>query len=337
MCPQHFRSYIRMLKKSVTKNCSFLSFLSVFYSAEFLATFLFSAFLVLLLTPRTADAQLTQQDQLSTHARAFFPQGEPGSTGLGTGMRSELQYNMKVRSKEKPKLIGEAQEGFWEAEAGGRPTLPSQTQSTPASQSQSEVKVSPYVGYNSAVGYEIDLEQAVAIEYDPEDNDGSNIASGRGGFVAGVGANFALSERESFDLRLRPSVEMAFVSGQSESTEEYTLNTDQQYVQLSGDVIAQFDRGGQYTPYAGGGLAFVRLSGSGQVGGREMEEIEVSGTSVGVNLLGGIRLNDAVDFGIPYAQLRLTLVDPRTDTLTDLDAPSLTPAITLAGGVSLGL
>ena len=326
-----------MLKKSVTKNCSFLSFSSVFYSAVFLATFLSSAFLVLLLTPRIADAQLTQQDQLSTHARASFPQGELGSTDLGTGMRSELQYNMKVRSKEKPKLIGEAQEGFWKAEAGGQPTLPSQTQSAPASQSQSEVKVSPYVGYNSAVGYEIDLEQAVAIEYDPEDDDGSDIASGRGGLVVGIGANFALSERESFDLRLRPSVEMAFVSGQSDSTEGYTLNTDQQYVQLSGDVTAQFDHGDQYTPYAGVGLALARFSGSGQVGGREEEGIEVTGTSIGLNLLGGIRLNDAVDFGIPYAQLRLTLVDLRTDTLTDLGAPSLVPAITLSGGVSFGI
>ena len=104
MCPQHFRSYIRMLKKSATKNCSFLSFLSVFYSTKFLATFLFPAFLVLLLTPRIADAQLTQQDQLSTHARAFFPQGEPGSTDLRTGIRSELQYNMKVRSKKSRNL-----------------------------------------------------------------------------------------------------------------------------------------------------------------------------------------------------------------------------------------
>jgi hypothetical protein len=69
-----------MLEKSVTKNCSFLSFLSVFYSAEFLATFLFSAFLVLLLTPRIANSQPMQKDQLSLHAGAAFPQGEFGAT-----------------------------------------------------------------------------------------------------------------------------------------------------------------------------------------------------------------------------------------------------------------
>lgn len=295
---------------------------------------------LLILLPNTAPAQMMQQGRLSLHSGSSFSQ-EGGSTDLGTKTQSNLRYDLETRPKKKSKFIKESRAGFWKVEEGVRLTSPSQAQSTSASQSRPKYEISPYIGYNSAAGYKVNFAKAIETGYDPEEDDGSEIASAKGGFVLGVGANFALSERESFDLRLRPSIEVAFVSGQSENYEgdfsDNTLSTDQQYIQLSGDVIAQFDRGAPYAPYAGAGLTIVRFSGSGEVTGLEEEELDFSGTTVGLNLLGGIRLNEAVDFGVPYAQLRLSLVDPRADTLTDLDAPSLSPAITLAGGVSFGI
>ena len=326
-------------------------------------TFVF-VFAALVISPRIADAQLAQQDQSSTHARALFPQGEfpQGefvSTYLETRIQSDLRYDVETKPKEKSKFIKESQVEFWKAKAGGQPASASQTQSMSASQSRPKFEVSPHIGYNTAGGYTVDFEEAFDIEWDPEDDDGGDIASSRGGFVVGVGGSVALSEQKSFNLRLRPSIEMTFLSNQSEridiGNESFTLGASQQYLQVSGDVVASFNRGDSFTPYAGGGLTYVSFSGELTADDLpdgtteeeffdlidaedfDAEEGEVNESSIGLSLIGGVRFNEAVDFGVPYAQLRLALVDPRTDTLTDLDAPSLSPAITLAGGVSLGL
>ena len=318
-------------------------------------TFVF-VFAALVISPRIADAQLTQQDQSSTHARALFPQGEFVLIDLETRIQSDLRYDVETKPKEESKFIKESQVEFWKAKAGGQPASASQTQSMPASQSRPKFEVSPHIGYNTAGGYTVDFEEAFDIEWDPEDDDGGNIASSRGGFVVGVGGSVALSEQKSFNLRLRPSIEVTLISDQSESVDEsFTLGASQQYLQVSGDVVASFDRGDSFTPYAGGGLTYVSFSGELTVDDLpdgtteeeffdlidaedfDAEEGEVNESSIGLSLVGGVRLNEAVDFGVPYAQLRLALVDPGTDTLNDLDAPSLSPAITLAGGVSLGL
>jgi len=314
---------------------------------------LVSGFLLILL-PITAPAQMMQQGSLNLHMGSSFPQEEFGSTDLGT-RTSNLRYNLEAVPK-KSKFIKESRAGFWKVEEGVRLTSPPQVQSTPASQSRPKYEISPYIGYNTAGGYTVDFEEAFDIEWDPEDDDGGDIASSRGGFVVGVGGSVALSEQESFNLRLRPSIEMTLISDQSESIDgEFTLGASQQYIQVSGDVVAHFKRGSSFTPYAGGGLTYVSFSGEltaddlpDRVTEEEFlnfidaedfgtEEGEVSESSIGLNLIGGIRLNKAVDFGVPYAQLRLSLVDPRADSLTDLDAPSLSPAITLAGGVSFGI
>lgn len=316
---------------------------------------LVSGFLLLLL-PSTAPAQMMQQGQLNLHTGSSFPQGEFGSTDLEAKTQQDLRYDLETRPKEKSKFIKESRAGFWKVEEGVRLTSPSQAQSTSASQSRPKYEISPYIGYNTAGGYTVDFEEAFDIEWDPEDDDGGDIASSRGGFVVGVGGSVALSEQESFNLRLRPSIEMTLISDQSESIDgEFTLGASQQYIQVSGDVVAHFERGSSFTPYAGGGLTYVSFSGEltaddlpDGVTEEEFlnfidaedfgaEEGEVSESSIGLNLIGGIRLNKAVDFGVPYAQLRLSLVDPRADSLTDLDAPSLSPAITLAGGVSFGI
>jgi opacity protein-like surface antigen len=318
-------------------------------------TFVF-VFAALVISPRIADAQLMQQGQLSLHARASFPQGEFGSTDLETRIQSDLRYDVETKPKEKSKFIKESQVEFWKAKAGGQPASASQTQSMPASQSRPKFEVSPHIGYNTAGGYTVDFEEAFDIGWDPEDDDGGDIASSRGGFVVGVGGSVALSEQKSFNLRLRPSIGVTLISDQSESVDEsFTLGASQRYLQVSGDVVASFNRGDSFTPYAGGGLTYVSFSGELTVDDLpdgtteeeffdlidaedfDAEEGEVNESSIGLSLVGGVRLNEAVDFGVPYAQLRLALVDPRTDTLTDLDAPSLSPAITLAGGVSLGL
>jgi opacity protein-like surface antigen len=318
-------------------------------------TFVF-VFAALVISPRIADAQLAQQDQSSTHMRALFPQGEFVSTYLETRIQSDLRYDVETKPKEKSKFIKESQVEFWKAKAGGQPASASQTQSMSASQSRPKFEVSPHIGYNTAGGYTVDFEEAFDIEWDPEDDDGGDIASSRGGFVVGVGGSVALSEQKSFNLRLRPSIGVTLISDQSESVDEsFTLGASQQYLQVSGDVVASFNRGDSFTPYAGGGLTYVSFSGELTVDDLpdgtteeeffdlidaedfDAEEGEVNESSIGLSLVGGVRLNEAVDFGVPYAQLRLALVDPRTDTLTDLDAPSLSPAITLAGGVSLGL
>jgi opacity protein-like surface antigen len=318
-------------------------------------TFVF-VFAALVISPRIADAQLTQQDQSSTHARALFPQGEFVLIDLETRVQSDLRYDVETKPKEESKFIKESQVEFWKAKAGGQPASASQTQSMPASQSRPKFEVSPHIGYNTAGGYTVDFEEAFDIEWDPEDDDGGDIASSRGGFVVGVGGSVALSEQKSFNLRLRPSIGVTLISDQSESVDEsFTLGASQQYLQVSGDVVASFNRGDSFTPYAGGGLTYVSFSGELTVDDLpdgtteeeffdlidaedfDAEEGEVNESSIGLSLVGGVRLNEAVDFGVPYAQLRLALVDPGTDTLNDLDAPSLSPAITLAGGVSLGL
>jgi len=291
-----------------------------------------------------------------------------GEQARGDQPESRPESETQPDSTEAPQETAEKEpksaEGRRDRESDDQPPSSSQTQTTSESQSRSQFEVSPYIGYNTAAGYTVDFSQAIEIEYDPAVDDGSDIASTRGGLVLGLGANIALSERESFDLRLRPSVEMTLVPSESEDiasasedVSTFKIKTSQRYYQLSGDVVAQFNRSKSTAPYAGIGITYVRFSGEvtyenipedieedidfieeGEtVTFSGDEEGSVEGTAIGLNLLGGVRFNDAVDFGVPFVQLRAALVDPRTDRLSDLEAPSLSPAVTVAGGVSFGL
>ena len=291
------------------------------------------------------------------------PQSEKGvfarSGEQAEGDQPESQPDSTEVPRETARKEPKSAEGPRDQESDDQPPSSSQTQTTSKSQSRSKFEVSPYIGYNTAGGYSVDFQEAIDIAWDPEDDDGSDIASSQGGIVVGVGGSVALSEQGSFSLRLRPSIEMTLISDQSESVTSlngvgFTLGSSQQYFQVSGDVIARFKRGDSFTPYAGGGLTYVSFSGEliaddipepfteeeffRDIDAEEFgaEDGEVDGSSIGFNIVGGVRLNDVADFGVPYAQLRLSLVDPRTDSLTDLDAPTLNPAITLSGGVSFG-
>jgi peptidoglycan hydrolase-like protein with peptidoglycan-binding domain len=296
-----------------------------------------------LLSPRSEKGVFAESDE---QARDDQPESRPESETQPDSTEAPQET-----AEKEPKSAGDRRD----QESDDQPTSTSQTQTTSESQSRSQFEVSPYIGYNNAAGYTVDFSQAIEIEYDPAEDDGSDIASTRGGFVLGLGANIVLSERESFDLRLRPSAEITLMPSENEDFEDanVTLKSSQQYYQFSGDVVAQFNRGESTAPYAGIGITYVRFSGEmtyenvpedtdfieeGEtVTFSGNEEGSVEGTAIGLNLLGGVRFNDAVDFGVPFVQLRAALVDPRTDRLSDLEAPSLSPAVTVAGGVSFGL
>jgi opacity protein-like surface antigen len=231
----------------------------------------------------------------------------------------------------------------------------------PAS-AQTEISVTPYAGYNTAAGYNVDFDQLYTGDYEGEDaedvieNAADEVSSVQGGLLVGVGADIALPYGgESFDLTLRPSAETVFISGNEytdeEGDEEINTTTSQNYLQFSGDLLAEFNSVGpaSVTPYAGAGLTYARHTGEateeftdyddGEVdeGDSYSDSESVTGTALGINLLGGTRFPGVVQFGVPFVQLRASVANPTADLLSDLNAPDMGTAITLTAGVSFDL
>ena len=210
----------------------------------------------------------------------------------------------------------------------------------PAS-AQTEISITPYAGYNTTAGYNVDFEEAEDEEdYEPPT---------RGGFIVGLGATFTLPYGNAVDLKLRPAVETAFVPGNqySESIDgrDFEYTNSQRYLQFSGDLIAEFSGASpSIVPYAGGGITYMNYTYSQEStrpdfdGGTETESNSATGTTFGINVLGGARFLDVVDFGTPFAQIRATIGDPTpTSDGFDDQFPALETPISLMVGVSFDL
>lgn len=223
-------------------------------------------------------------------------------------------------------------------------------------QAQNRIILTPYVGYNNAAGYSVDLDDYYDNEFFLDEDDGEfddliRNVSVRGGILLGLAAEFPLNYEGSLDLKIRPSIETVLVSGDSYrdrfedfgETIVHEVETEQSYLQLSGDLIAEFRQAGSsLVPFAGAGLTYVRYTAEGTEriafeGDSEQNTEDVEGTALGLNLLGGVRFEDALGFGVPFVQLRVSIADPSTNTLSDFNVDDLGAAISLMGGVSFGL
>jgi opacity protein-like surface antigen len=210
-----------------------------------------------------------------------------------------------------------------------------------AAPAQAQISLTPYAGYNTASGYDFD-----------EDSGGE--LSVQGSPLVGLGAEVALPFGDSFDLKFRPSAEVAFPSGNEYSEDDdETVTTSHRHLKVSGDVIAEFGSAGStITPYAGAGLTYALYAYSAENestfdGETDLEYRSRVGSAVGLNVLGGVRFPGVVDFGEPFAQLRATVGPPTPngfggdgdddeDELVD-DAPEMGTPITLTAGVSFDL
>jgi opacity protein-like surface antigen len=217
-----------------------------------------------------------------------------------------------------------------------------------AAPAQAQISLTPYAGYNTASGYSFDFDE----EFDDDDSEGE--FSVQGSPLVGLGAEVALPFSDSFDLKFRPSAEVAFPSGNEYSEDDdRTVTTSHRHLKVSGDVIAEFGSAGStITPYAGAGLTYALYAY--QIGTEETFDGETNlgyasivGSAVGLNVLGGVRFPGVVDFGEPFAQLRATAGPPTPtgfggdgDDVEDEpvdDAPEMGTPITLMVGVSFDL
>ncbi|MEM8556521.1 MAG: hypothetical protein AAGG50_01650 [Bacteroidota bacterium] len=147
-----------------------------------------------------------------------------------------------------------------------------------APQAKAQFSIFPYVGYN------LDFE----------------------GFLIGVGGEFvAPFEISNLDLTIAPSVEYVFAD--DGGIPDFSINV----FQVNGDVIARFNPQGSFVPYAGAGLAIVRISVDGPdiLDGFGGFGFDASSTDVGLNALGGALFPGLVGFGDLYAQGRVTFAN----------------------------
>ncbi len=201
---------------------------------------------------------------------------------------------------------------------------------------QSQIRFLPYVGYNLNAGYD--------FESFFEDEDAEKFDT-RGGFIVGVGAEFALTPGIlPFAVKLRPSVETVIVPGYDETIREsgveVTAEVSQSLFQLSGDVIAELSPPlSPVIPFAGVGLTYVTYSEDESfradvLGEVDEESNSTDGSAFGVNLLGGIRFGGG--FVAPFVQARYSLADPTPDEAEEADN-NIGNALSILAGVSIGL
>ena len=124
------------------------------------------------------------------------------------------------------------------------------------------------------------------------------------GILVGIGTEFAAPfAAGNLDLAIRPSAEYHSVDAEGLS-----------YFQINGDVLARFAGSEAFAPYAGAGLAVAIVSQDDiEIGGFTIEGD--SNTEIGLNIFGGAEFPGLVDFGMPFAQIRYSIVDP-TDQLS---------------------
>jgi opacity protein-like surface antigen len=143
-----------------------------------------------------------------------------------------------------------------------------------APKAQAQFVLTPYLGYNIEDGF---------------------------GFLVGIGGEFvAPFEISNLDLSIAPSVEYVFTEDFDGGGFVDDVSTS--YIQVNGDVIAKFAPSGSIAPFAGAGLAYGIFS-------AESNGFDASSSDIGLNLLGGVTFPDALGFGDPYVQGRLTLID----------------------------
>ena len=211
-----------------------------------------------------------------------------------------------------------------------------------------QVSVTPYAGYSTAYGYSFDYEEA----FDDDEEEGE--FSTQGGGIIGVSAELALPFSSSLNLSLQPAIEAGLLSGNefSEDSEfrDQQFTATQHHLKVSGNLIAEFgDVNPALTPYAGLGLSYALYAYTEKRevtsdGGTNVGYISQVGTSFGVNILGGVRFPNVVEFGVPFVQLRATVGSPTPDAFTDPNVDfegsrpdELGTPITLTAGVSFDL
>ncbi len=128
-------------------------------------------------------------------------------------------------------------------------------------------------------------------------------------FLVGIGTEFeAPFSAGNLALAIRPSVEYLFTD---EVSDGLGNDTSLNLLQVNGDVIARLNAT-SLNPYIGAGLALVLQSADFDCNGNqtcETFEDAVSGTDIGLNLVGGLEFPGALGFGDPFVQARLTLAD----------------------------
>ena len=191
----------------------------------------------------------------------------------------------------------------------------------------------PYVGYNLNAGYDGDN----LITDDTE----AETLDTQGGFIVGVGAEFALTPGIlPVALKVRPSVETVFVPSAegtfSDFEGAFTVEATQTFFQASADLIAELSPPlSPVIPYVGLGLTYVtyelELSAS-DLGSSSSETTD--GSSLGANVLGGVRFGGG--FVAPFVQARYSLADPSPDEFEDADI-EIGNGFSILAGVSIGL
>lgn len=169
-----------------------------------------------------------------------------------------------------------------------------------ASRTEAQISFVPYLGYNLSAGYDFG---SLPNSFNPDDRSGA--------LLVGVGAELDLPIQGALNLKVRPAIEYYFLSGYSESdsvgnvTEEYSLS--QSRLQVNADVLAEFVTAGNITPYVGAGLIWsnfgLEYKEEWCVGGAcDTEGDSESVSSIGFNLLGGIKLSP-LGFGTPFVEV----------------------------------
>ena len=142
-----------------------------------------------------------------------------------------------------------------------------------ADRSEAQLALMPYIGLNTGE---------------------SDLGAIEGGFLLGIGAEFALPASTSLNLALRPSAEYQFVDIAGDVV-------DGSYLQLNADGIIRFNGTPTISPFAGAGLAFGVIS-------LDDGENDESESGIGLNLLGGAEFNTGGAF-TPFAQARYTMIN----------------------------
>ena len=197
-----------------------------------------------------------------------------------------------------------------------------------APHADAQVRFLPYIGYQTNAGYDF------SDDFDDVDRTGS--------FLVGVGAEFGLTPGIlPIGLAIRPSVETAFIAGESfeEAGDEFEFS--QNLLRFSLDAIGSFSP--PLAPvgvYAGAGVTYISYSSETSLNGEVFEsDDDEDGSAIGLNLLAGVRFGGG--FIAPFIQGRYSIADPTPDALQEDELGSddleLGSSFSVQAGVSIGL
>ena len=198
-----------------------------------------------------------------------------------------------------------------------------------AAPTHAQVRVLPYAGYALHAGF--DMERVFS---EPRPLDAA------GGVLVGIGAEIPLLVgRFPFALKVRPTIETAFVPGTTDAFEGFgSVEVSQRFFQAGAEFVAEFAiPGAPLIPFVGLGVSYARYAASFDERG-DVEVVgptEVNAWALGPAVVGGLRFGSGRV--VPLVQTRYSFTNPSPSFSGEADGSEIGNGFAVMAGASIGL